>query len=258
MWGPARTLLGLTYAYGMSSVDEVLRVLLERADVQERAVRFDELPGFLFAIANAPELIPPSEWIGEVFGGEMPVFDDAVQAQAVHGALLEQYNEVNEFSLECEEGELPPGCSLLADPTRNLEDNAPIAHWAQGFRKGYLWLEDTWHSYLPDEEPTDDEELSEMSEELLSIIMVLGFFSARRLAEAFARETGGELSAMTNAMYEAFPVAIQGYISIGRSMQEAYAEAQEPVRRASPKVGRNDPCPCGSGKKYKRCCGAAA
>jgi preprotein translocase subunit SecA len=29
------------------------------------------------------------------------------------------------------------------------------------------------------------------------------------------------------------------------------------VRRSQPKVGRNDPCPCGSGKKYKRCCGAA-
>jgi SEC-C motif domain protein len=32
----------------------------------------------------------------------------------------------------------------------------------------------------------------------------------------------------------------------------------EPVRRAEPKVGRNDPCPCGSGKKYKKCHGAAA
>jgi curved DNA-binding protein CbpA len=30
----------------------------------------------------------------------------------------------------------------------------------------------------------------------------------------------------------------------------------ETVRRAQPKVGRNDPCPCGSGKKYKHCCGA--
>jgi len=27
------------------------------------------------------------------------------------------------------------------------------------------------------------------------------------------------------------------------------------VRRDTPKVGRNDPCPCGSGKKYKKCCG---
>ncbi len=29
-----------------------------------------------------------------------------------------------------------------------------------------------------------------------------------------------------------------------------------PVPRRSEKVGRNDPCPCGSGKKYKKCCGS--
>ena len=29
----------------------------------------------------------------------------------------------------------------------------------------------------------------------------------------------------------------------------------ETIRREAPKVGRNDPCPCGSGKKYKKCCG---
>jgi preprotein translocase subunit SecA len=34
-------------------------------------------------------------------------------------------------------------------------------------------------------------------------------------------------------------------------------EAPEPARRAAGKVGRNDPCPCGSGKKYKKCHGAA-
>ena len=33
---------------------------------------------------------------------------------------------------------------------------------------------------------------------------------------------------------------------------------QETVRRDMPKVGRNDPCPCGSGKKYKNCCGRNA
>jgi len=32
----------------------------------------------------------------------------------------------------------------------------------------------------------------------------------------------------------------------------------EPIRRETPKVGRNDPCPCGSGKKYKKCCGRSA
>ncbi len=35
-------------------------------------------------------------------------------------------------------------------------------------------------------------------------------------------------------------------------------ERLEPIRRDEPKVGRNDPCPCGSGKKYKKCCGRTA
>ena len=34
--------------------------------------------------------------------------------------------------------------------------------------------------------------------------------------------------------------------------------AGPPVKREGPKVGRNDPCSCGSGKKFKKCCGQAA
>ena len=37
---------------------------------------------------------------------------------------------------------------------------------------------------------------------------------------------------------------------------QAALEKHEPIKRDEPKVGRNDPCPCGSGKKYKKCCGA--
>lgn len=35
--------------------------------------------------------------------------------------------------------------------------------------------------------------------------------------------------------------------------EEGY-EAQQPARRDESKVGRNEPCPCGNGKKYKKCC----
>ena len=42
----------------------------------------------------------------------------------------------------------------------------------------------------------------------------------------------------------------------GRRDGDGDGEAR-PVRRAEPKVGRNDPCPCGSGKKYKKCHGSA-
>jgi len=36
---------------------------------------------------------------------------------------------------------------------------------------------------------------------------------------------------------------------------EIQSSKETPIRREGTKVGRNDPCPCGSGKKYKRCCG---
>jgi len=41
------------------------------------------------------------------------------------------------------------------------------------------------------------------------------------------------------------------------SMDEALTARRQPVKEPA-KVGRNDPCPCGSGKKYKNCCGRTA
>ena len=42
---------------------------------------------------------------------------------------------------------------------------------------------------------------------------------------------------------------------MSKNIKEGAAEKQQTVKRQAPKVGRNDPCPCGSGKKYKNCCG---
>jgi SEC-C motif-containing protein len=43
----------------------------------------------------------------------------------------------------------------------------------------------------------------------------------------------------------------------GRWLYEDGHVHSQTVRREEPKVGRNEPCPCGSGKKYKKCCGRA-
>jgi hypothetical protein len=44
-----------------------------------------------------------------------------------------------------------------------------------------------------------------------------------------------------------------------RALKEAFADAAsgkaKPVKRPGSRIGRNDPCPCGSGRKYKKCCG---
>jgi uncharacterized protein YecA (UPF0149 family) len=49
-----------------------------------------------------------------------------------------------------------------------------------------------------------------------------------------------------------FTKANQGATAAGEE-----AARTKTVTRDQPKVGRNEPCPCGSGKKYKKCCGAA-
>ncbi len=46
-------------------------------------------------------------------------------------------------------------------------------------------------------------------------------------------------------------------VSYGHGDDEPGEEKAKPVTRTGEKIGRNDPCPCGSGKKYKKCCGAA-
>jgi hypothetical protein len=56
------------------------------------------------------------------------------------------------------------------------------------------------------------------------------------------------------------PAAAAGPASASRQPPRVGGDdaAVKTVRRDEPKVGRNDPCPCGSGKKYKKCHGTAA
>ncbi len=64
--------------------------------------------------------------------------------------------------------------------------------------------------------------------------------------DAMSEETAVLIFPPTQVILEAFDAAIEGRrpgVTIG------------PVTRKTVKVGRNEPCPCGSGKKYKRCCG---
>lgn len=65
--------------------------------------------------------------------------------------------------------------------------------------------------------------------------------------EVITEECAGLIFRPTQVVIESFDAAIEG---------RRPGERRGPVVRDTPKVGRNDPCPCGSGKKYKRCHGA--
>jgi len=60
-----------------------------------------------------------------------------------------------------------------------------------------------------------------------------------------------------NAVYERI-FDIYDYWLPQRGEHVLRSVAPLPFQRVAPKVGRNDPCPCGSGQKYKKCCGASA
>ena len=73
--------------------------------------------------------------------------------------------------------------------------------------------------------------------------------SARKLLMVIPRPQQQEVKRV-----EVLKAASEGF---GGGAQNKQAPApKKPVVNKTPKVGRNDPCPCGSGKKYKKCCGA--
>ena len=90
------------------------------------------------------------------------------------------------------------------------------------------------------------------------MMLTLSFFSSRRLAEKLletSTDRSQTLEEMAAIMRSAFLPALAAYAGLGRSIHRALMKDQL-AQPTEPKVGRNAPCPCGSGKKYKRCCGS--
>ena len=212
-------------------------------------LRYHALQGFLFAVASAPELILPSEWQPIIFADQEVVYASLDEAQEILGQITALYNAINAAVIDAPTL-LPADCQLRDDVLANFEDAAPIAQWSRGFLRGHQWLEELWKEYLPEE----------LAEELDATLLTLAFFSSREMAEAYLAENPAEEQSLETAaatIHGVLPQAVAQYAHLGRSIATALmehdAEASEPTRTT--KVGRNAPCPCGSGKKYKRCCG---
>lgn len=227
-----------------------LEAFLEHPSRPEGTLRYHELQGFLFAVLSAPEVVPPSEWVPVIFNDGEPGYQNLGEATRIVGELMALYNSVNAGIAE-ERVSLPDDCRFREDVLSNLEEDAPIAQWSRGFMTGYEWLDETWDEYLSDD----------LDKEFGTMLLVLSFFSSRSIAEAYRAELKGEsLEEMATSMRELFPAAMHDHATLGRAISQAVLEAEqraEPVRAAT-RTGRNEPCPCGSGRKFKKCCGAAA
>ena len=227
----------------------VLRTFLSAPQRPTGTMTYPQLAGFLFSMANAPELIPPSEWLPIVFNDQDAPYETRSEAEEVTQAMMALYNNCVRGRVKGKVS-LPPGCEIRPQPLDNLGDDAPLSQWARGFMAGHTYLEDIWNDYTPDE----------VDEEFGAVLMVLTFFASPALADAFHKEGKGKTSLehLAETVITIFPDALLEYAHMGQAIFQTRRELNDPRLESSdlPKVGRNDPCPCGSGKKFKKCCGA--
>jgi uncharacterized protein len=213
---------------------EVLDQFLMSDASPENCMQLSELDGFLTGIAIGPELIKPSEWLPAIWGDDEPVFEDEEQVQTVIGAIMGRYNEIlRELDTDPEAyapifWEGPDGEVIAAD-------------WAEGFRDAVRLRQDAWQPLFEDRQ----------ANVMLTPIMVLCDDPEGGSPLELDPEVSAALQAEAANRIPGCVVGMQGFWKERRGRPKA-----GPGRAKSAKVGRNDPCPCGSGRKHKRCCGA--
>jgi uncharacterized protein len=194
----------------------------------ENCMQLSDLDGFLTAVAIGPELIMPSEWLPVIWGEGEPEFESSEEAQGVIGAIMGRYNEILHLirhqpdDYEPVFWETPDGDVVAGD-------------WAEGFMAGVALRWNAWRSLLESEEDGG----------LLAPIV------------AFLHDEDGSplIQDETDQLVEVQKAAIDLVAPSVQAISNYWKAHGRTSRRAS-KTGRNDPCPCGSGRKYKRCCGA--
>jgi uncharacterized protein len=229
------------------------RVLIEFGErhAGEKAMSWPETAGFLYSVMACPEMIMPSEW-SEIVQGDA-VFGDLDEARAVTGARMVLMNWISEH-IRRDLPAIPWDCRPDSEPMRMLEGDNNFSRWCRGVTTGHLWLEDIWHQEI-EEDSNDDRSLG-------MALIIFSFFGDRKMAEKVveetARESGAEamtLEETASRFHEFIDQAIIEFAAIGLDYRRMPSPPlpRQPVR--SEKIGRNQPCSCGSGRKYKKCCG---
>ena len=235
------------------SQNEVLADFLDRPDRPKGSLNYQQLLGFMFYVAASPEPIIPSEWFTLVLGGDDLVFDGPDQASKVFGALIEEYNCVTQ-DVQNAAGVDPDYTPLQDDPMDNFERWTPVNNWCLGFAFGYHWASGVWGDIPEDLEGT-----------VQTTLLILQVFASKEVAHIYMKQTGQQDRGFNEVVTEVaglFYDASRYLADVGRRYRKT-PESMFPKLSGdgapgpAPKVGRNEPCPCGSGKKYKHCHGRA-
>lgn len=190
------------------------------------------LDGFLTALAIGPTTILPSQWLPVVWGGDV-AWETPDQFQRITSLIFRYSNDLTLY-LQDDPDEFEP---LLYENDFEGKTVQVLDEWCSGFVQGMTLDEAAWQPFLDSEE----------GEELLYPILLYG------------TEVGWDELKQNPEVAERHAEFAQ---SLGDAVLAIHAhwlplrKEASTFRREDPKVGRNDECPCGSGKKYKKCCGS--
>jgi len=204
-----------------------------------KAMNVERLDGFFAALIAGPETVMPSEYNREVFGGEMSEvveFASLDQAQEILNLMMRHWNKIASTLYK---GEIHVPL-IFEDEKGELHGN----DWARGFMRGMHMRHEGWAELVNDEEHGGC---------LVPMMMLYHEHDAdpeMRPKPVSPEKREEVIVHMTAGLLQAYR-----YFREHRRVS-ASARTSKP-RRNAPKVGRNDPCPCGSGKKHKKCCGGA-
>jgi len=226
-------------------IEELDQFLLNAERIEE-SMDISTLDGFLTAIVCGPSTIMPSEWIRWVWdmerGEDSPEFENQAQAQRILGLLMRHMNDIAD-TLHRAPDQYEP--LLMENP--NSGDPIPILdEWCSGFMKGVELDHEGW---LP---------------------VIVGKPDWMSTIILYGTEDGWDALKKKNLSLDEHKALADGLAGTVQKIHSLWLEQRrkqiaegvlpgvvrrDPVRNPN-KVGRNDPCPCGSGKKFKQCHGS--
>ncbi len=225
-----RQLYGLAPELPADSDDlyAVVDYYLDRYGNDDSVLNCTELDGYFAAIACAPQLVRPSRWLPALWGGEdlSPAWESMDEANEFISIAMSMYNNVID---DLNQDNFQP---LFLESDVKGRTYTIVDEWCHGFLRGVS----LWGGLNKDDK-------SVLEQSLIPI---------RLLATKKGFE---ELDSMHDDAVELAQAKIEpAVLTLYRHFRSWPGQAPSTFVREIPKVGRNDPCPCGSGKKFKRCC----
>ena len=209
--------------------EEWLAGLLTSRQAPDTTMPLEMVDGLLTALVIGPAMVMPSEYMARIWGtdsGQGPVWEGMDQAQYFMNLLMKQWNAI---AARRSVGALHvPILQSYAIAERGRE-------WAEGFLVGIHMRRDAWEPMLRDQRAGP----------FVIAIMALAGSADNLFEEPVTPEARAET-------LDQLPQILRLIAAYWHDDGQAFTRRQ-PMR--SKKVGRNEPCPCGSGKKYKKCCG---